>query len=227
MLAVNTDIEVYEKAVAEWKKCDVTVRCVKTMHDAIILLKENDNYLFIAIFEDSVPDFMTILPVMRDVTDIPIFVMSSTYTVAKNIKAMSLGADVYNPYHLETNHNVLYALELLKAQKRWANRPYRELDILICREITLSQSRRKVFLNDDEILLGKKEFDILCFLMKNSGYVVEHERLLREVWGEEYSEKGADVLWRTINRLKTKLKKNSKTHEYIRIDRKVGYVIDP
>jgi DNA-binding response OmpR family regulator len=211
ILAVNTDIEVHKKETAEWNKYNVLVQRVETMYDAISLLKENNNFLFVGIIEDSVPDFMSMLPVMRDVTDIPIFVKRSTYTIDKNIIAMSFGADAYSSYHLEITHNVLYALELLKAQKRWANRSHKEVDILTCGEIVLPQSRRKVFAKGDEVLLGKKEFDILHFLMKNRGHVVEHELLLREVWGEEYSDKGADVLWRTINRLKTKLKKKSES----------------
>jgi DNA-binding response OmpR family regulator len=35
------------------------------------------------------------------------------------------------------------------------------------------------------------------------------------------------VLWQTVNRLRTKLKKAQPSEEYIRIDRGVGYAIEP
>ena len=225
-MAVDSNMAVHEKAVAEWEKYGVSIQRVETMHEASMLIRQGGDYIFIAINEDGVPDFMSMLPILRDMTDTPIFVMSSSYTIDKKVKAMSLGADIYDHYHSQTNHNVFVALELLKAQNRWANGSQKQLEVLACRDIILSKPRRKVFVGGAEVLLGRKEFDILRTLMDNCGCVVEHKQLLQNIWGENYSEKDADVLWRTVNRIRVKLSEKNPNSEYIKIERGVGYVLE-
>lgn len=226
MLGVDGDTSVYEREAAEWAKYGVSILRVKTMHEAIKMIKQGDDYIFIGINEDSVPDVMLMLPILRDMTDTPIYILSSTYTIDKKVMAMSLGADIYDQYNEHTRKNVLLALEILKTQNRWANRPQNQLEVLVCRDIILSKTRRKVFVEDAEIILGRKEFDILRTLMANYGRVVEHKQLLQEIWGENYSERDADVLWRTINRLRVKLSKKNPASDYIKIERGVGYVFE-
>ncbi|MCL2030803.1 MAG: winged helix-turn-helix domain-containing protein, partial [Oscillospiraceae bacterium] len=65
------------------------------------------------------------------------------------------------------------------------------------------------------------------YLMENSGCVVEHRQLMEEIWGKAYNEKDTDILWRTINRIRTKLSEIYPGNEYIRIERGVGYVFEP
>ncbi|MCL1854538.1 MAG: response regulator transcription factor [Clostridia bacterium] len=225
ILAVDQDTAVYEKAAARWGEYGVSMKRVETMHESIAELKRSDGYLFVRIYEDAVPEWMSMLPIMRDVTDIPIFVLSSAYTADQKIKALNLGADAYDFYDAHTNHDVLIALEVLNAQNRWARRPYKPFELLVSGDLVLSRERRKVFVNGFEVDLGKKEFDILRCLMENNGHVVDHKRLLQEIWGEYYDEKDAGVLWRTINRLRAKLSEKCPAREYISIARGVGYVL--
>ena len=227
ILAVDTNIAVYEKQTAEWAKYGIGVQRVETMNGAINRLARGDEFLLVVINEDTIMDYMAKLPVLRDVTDIPIFIVSSTFTIENKIRAMNLGADVYDQYIPHAKQNVLVTLETLKAQKRWAKNPSAHMEILTGGEIILSQSRRKVFVKDAEISLARKEFDILRYLMENNGRVMTHKQLMREIWGENYTEKDTDVLWRTINRLRVKLSKAPPANEYIKIERGVGYVFNP
>jgi DNA-binding response OmpR family regulator len=227
ILTVDINVVVHEQQSAEWAKYGIYTLRVDSMHNAITLLIRNDEYLFIVINEDSIPDFMSQLRVMRDVTDIPIFVITSSYTIEKKIKAINYGADVYDPFNTYAKDNVLAALELLNAQNRWSKRKHKPMPVLAGGGIILSQSRRKVFIDSIEVPLTKKEFDILRYLMTNSGHVVTHIRLLQNVWGEEYSEADTEVLWRTMNRLRAKLAKSSSKFEYIKVERGVGYQFLP
>ena len=226
ILAVDTNVAVHEEQTEEWAKYGIGTQRVNTMNDAINRLVKGDEFLFIVINEDTITDFMKQLPVMRDATEFPIFVVTSTYTIDKKIKAMSLGADVYDPFVSYTKQTVLLALETLKAQNRWAKRPQKQVVVLTGGDIVLSQLRRKVFVKDTEISMAKKEFDILRYLMANGGCVVEHRLLMEEIWGKDYNEKDTDILWRTVNRIRTKLSKICPDNEYIRIERGVGYVFE-
>ncbi|MDR3270835.1 MAG: winged helix-turn-helix domain-containing protein [Peptococcaceae bacterium] len=227
ILAVDTNVSVHEEKTKKWTKYGIGTQRVNTMNDAIDKLVQGDEFLFVVINEDTISDFMKQLPIMRDATELPLFVVTSAYTLDKKIKAMSLGADVYEPFIAYAEQNVLLALEILKAQNRWAKRPQKQLSILTGGDIILSRLRRKVFVKDTEVSLAKKEFDILRYLMANSGCVVEHKELIEEIWGKGYNEKDTDILWRTVNRIRTKLSNIYPDKEYIRIERGVGYVFEP
>lgn len=226
LLAVDKSVVVYEQETAEWVKYGVLPQRVDFMNEAINRLKQNEEFLFIVINEDTVPEFMPLLPILRDVTDVPIFVMTSNYTIEKRVAALNNGADVYDPNNPQPMQNVLSTLELLKTLKRWTNRSVR-LEVLLCGDIILSRPRRKVFTKDNEISLSKKEFEILYYLMSNNGYVMTHEQILKEIWGENYTNSDVDVLWRTVNRLRVKLSITPPANQYIKIERGVGYMFAP
>ena len=228
ILAVTKNIEVNEKASAGWLKYGVSTQRSASMHEAVERVKQNGDYFFIIIDEDSVPEYETLLPVMRCVTDRAVFVICSRCTVEKTIKAMSLGADAYLPFYDHSKKNVLLALEILKSRRRWEKRnDAGRMEVLCGGGMIISQPHRKVFIDDQEISLCKKEFDILHYLMLNSGRVMTHEQILKEIWGEIYEEKDVDVLWRTMNRIRNKLSKTYPANKCLKIERKVGYVFLP
>jgi len=221
ILAIDTDLSVHEQQTAAWANVGINTFRADTMSDAILQLTRNDNYLFIAINEDTI-DYLTELKMMREVTNLPIFVITSDYSTEKKIAAVKAGADVYDPFSKFTQENVTGALELLEMQKRWLNRKLKPMSILIGKDIIISLKRRIVLVNGKEVNLQKKEFEILCLLTATKGQFVTHEKIIRKVWGEEYSESRNRSLLKTVSRLRTKLSEVS-DKEYILVEREVGY----
>ena len=223
IIAVDTDIAVHARESAAWAQYGVDILRVDAMHEAITRLARGEVYLFVAINEDTI-DYAGQLPLLRDMTDTPIFVITSHYTTDKKTHALSLGADVYDPFAEISVQNIRGALELLKLQNKWANRPRQPMPLLIGGNIVLSPSRRKVFVKDTEVTLTKKEFELLRHLMANQGRFLSSAQLLCEVWDDEYHENGNNVLWQAISRLRYKLSEVSPEAEYIKAEREVGYI---
>ena len=115
---------------------------------------------------------------------------------------------------------------LLNLQDRWKYAP-KPHHLLVSGDIVLSQPRRAVFVNDTQLSLTKKEFDILQMLMSESGNAVTHTKLLKKIWGIEYGEADVNVLWRTVDRLRGKLLKEAPKKRYIQAVRGVGYAFMP
>jgi len=220
ILAIDTDLSVHEQQTVEWLKLGIDTLRVDTMNEAITHLIRGENYLFIAINEDSVPNFWETLPLLRDVTAIPIYIITSSYTVAKNTKAIQIGADAYGSFAENTNDDIKAGVTLLKQQN--IKRNIKPLSILISGDILISIPRRIVRVNDTEISLQKKEFEILCLLIANKGQFLTRENLICKVWGEDYSESYNNSLLKTVSRIRTKLSEVS-DKEYILVEREVGY----
>lgn len=225
ILAVDKDIAIHEQQTAEWTKFGINTLRVDTMHEAIARLADGFVFLFIAINEDTVPDYTMQIPIMRDITNIPIFVITSSYTNQKKTHALSLGVDVYDPFNDYAKDNVLGALELLRLQNKWSNRSSAPLPLLVIGDIILSRSRKCVFVKDVEVSLTKKEFDILEYLMINRGQFLTHAQILRKVWGDGYENASHDVIWNSIKRLREKLNVSQDSIDYIESRREVGYRI--
>ena len=223
ILAIDKDAAVHERETAEWKNYGIDALRIDTMMEAISMLAHGGKFLFVAINEDTIPDFMSKLRIMRDATNLPIFVITSNYTIEKKLKAMDCGADVYEHFDEYIKNNVIGALALLKAHNKWAKRPSKSLRIITGGDMVLSPLRRSVFIKDTPVSLTRKEFDVLQCLMSNNGSVVTHAQLMRKVWGGKYKLKDTDVLWRTVNRLRGKLSEISPVNKYIKIERGVGY----
>lgn len=224
ILAVDKDAAVHERETSKWEKYGVNTLRVDTMTEAITMLAHRDDFLFIAINEDTIPGFMSQIRIMRDVTSSAIFVITSNHTIEKKIKAMGGGADVYAHFNDYIKENVINALTLLKAKKRRSTRTLKQSRVLTGRDVVLSPFRRSVFVKDAKVPLTKKEFDVLQYLMEGNEYVVPHARLMRKVWGNKRELKDIDVLWRTVDRIRRKFSAISPpTNRYIEIEHGVGY----
>jgi DNA-binding response OmpR family regulator len=223
ILAVDKDSAVHERKTAEWEKYGIDALRVDTMNEAICLLAHRDDFLFVAINEDTIPDFMPKLRIMREVTGLPVFVITSNYTIEKKLKAMYCGADVYDHFNAYVKNSVIGALEMLRAQNRVPARLPEPLRVLTGGGIILSPLRRNVFIKDIEVFLTRKEFDVLHCLMANNGDTVTHARLMKKVWGDITEWEDTDVLRLTVDRLRRKLSEISPAKEYIEIERGAGY----
>ena len=75
--------------------------------------------------------------------------------------------------------------------------------------------------------LTPKEFELLRYLIVNSGKVIPHRRLLQAVWGPDYGEE-TEYLRVFINQLRKKIEPDSHNPHYIHTEPWViGYRFDP
>ena len=90
--------------------------------------------------------------------------------------------------------------------------------------LRLNPAARRVFVGTQELTLTTKEFDVLALLDSDRGAVVTRERLMSEVWDENWfgSTKTLDV---TMGRLRAKLEEAGATAEVVTV-RGVGFRLE-
>jgi two-component system, OmpR family, KDP operon response regulator KdpE len=82
--------------------------------------------------------------------------------------------------------------------------------------------RRLFWRDNEEIHLSPKEFDLLAFLMKNAGFPVTHVKLLRSIWGPEYSGE-LEYLRSYVRMLRKKIEDDPENPRYILTEPWLGY----
>ena len=89
------------------------------------------------------------------------------------------------------------------------------------RDLTLDRANRRLTRAGGEIYLPPLEFDVLAVLMKNKNRTVSRDRILNEIWGEDYF---GDI--RTVDVRIANLRKKLGLSEEIRTISKAGYRLE-
>ncbi|MFA5576541.1 MAG: response regulator transcription factor [Tissierellaceae bacterium] len=157
---------------------------------------------------------------IRDVSQVPIIVISKKAEDIDKILALEYGADDY----MVKPFNILVLKAKIKAIMRRENYKNVELNnqILKIHDFTINTVGRKVTINKKNINLTGKEFDLFYVLISNPGKVFKREELLELVWGYAYfgDLRTVDV---HIRRIREKLEKDSLDNQYIMTKWGVGY----
>ena len=179
-----------------------------TEYDLIILdimLPKIDGFQFIQLLRESG-------------SKIPILVLTARDRLADKILGLDLGADDYlvKPFEFE---------ELLARMRAMLRRDNREIltNLVQIKNIRINLGTKQVSKDEKLIDLTAKEYEILEFLLRNRGVIVNREHIREHVWDFDYigSSNIIDVLIKNIRR---KLGENSK-NSIIQTKRGIGYVI--
>ncbi len=168
-------------------------------------------------------DGFTLIERIREVSDVPVIVLSAYGDEEDVVRALDLGADDYilKPYRLnELLARIRSALRRFKAFRKEPPIIYQD-DFL-----TIDLQSRRVMREGEEIHLTPTEFRLLAALVENADQVVSNKELLKRVWGWDYRN-DLDYPRIYIWHLRRKIEPNPKRPTYIRTEYGVGYRFAP
>jgi two-component system alkaline phosphatase synthesis response regulator PhoP len=149
---------------------------------------------------------------------IPVIMLTAKSSETDKVAGLDLGADDY----ITKPFGVLELMARIRAALRHSSTQTENNTIFEHRGLVLDLGRHEVFLNDMQIELTLKEFELLKKLMENAGKVILRNTLLDEVWGYGYGGE-TRTLDMHIRSLRQKLNDDSSSSGYISTVRGVGY----
>ena len=159
---------------------------------------------------------------IRKSSDLPVIMLTAKDDVSDKVVGLDSGADDYvtKPFAIEE----LLARIRVALKRNGAGKKKNEDEVLTAGELILNKTSHMVTFNGEEVPLSKKEYDLLEYMMENSGIVLSREKLIEKVWGYDYygDTNVTDVYIRYI-RAKIDQKYN---RSYIRTIRGVGYIFE-
>ena len=162
-----------------------TVMHVESAEEGIELLK-NEVYKLL-LLDLCLPgkNGFEALEEIRKIMSLPVLMMSAQTDDQSKILGMEIGADDY----IDKPFSIPVLSSKIKALIRRSYSVEQDKTVIQSHNITVDISSRTVTKNGYSVLLRGKEFDILVYLMKNEGRVVDKETLFNAVWGQDcYSE---------------------------------------
>lgn len=166
-------------------------------------------------------DGFTVCRKLREKIDIPILMVTARREDIDKIRGLGLGTDDYieKPF----SPSVLVArVRANLAQYRRLSAPRTPASEIAIKGIRINTGTHRVFVNDQEVELKNKEYELLLFLMLNADMVFDRETLYEKVWGLDAMGDNATVAVH-INRLREKIEENPAKPRYIEIVWGAGY----
>ena len=182
------------------------------------------DYLFVAINADNI-NYLPQLRIMRDITTSPIFLIGSEFSTAKEVEALTHGADSYDKWRETTDDNIESALASLHKYTERTSLQEKSIKILYHGRVMLVLDYYKAFIDENELLLTKAEFEILHCLVRNRGRVMTYCQIYDSVYPCEFGEDPTSILFSAMKRIKRKIREATGTDDYIENIRGIGYMI--
>ncbi|MGA2158718.1 MAG: response regulator [Dehalococcoidia bacterium] len=173
----------------------------------------------IIILDLGLPDIdgIDVTKLIRQISKIPIIVLSVRGAENDKIAALDAGADDY----LTKPFGVGELLARLRANLRRSTQPEPE-QIFNKGELSVDLEKRLVTVAGRDVQLTPTEYDLLKVLITHAGKVLTHNHLLREVWGTGY-EQEFHILHVNVSNLRHKIEPDPSRPRFIITEPGVGY----
>ena len=160
------------------------------------------------------------LKLIREVSSVPVIILTVKNEEEDLIKGLELGADDY----LTKPFSPRELISRMKAVLRRVQMDSHESTslLVIDDDLSIDFHRHEVIFRGEQVKLRPTEYRLLYHLVNNAGWVMTHEMLLSKVWGYEYRE-DSHLLRLYITYLRKKIEPNSSSPKYILTERGVGY----
>ena len=156
---------------------------------------------------------------VRQVSLVPILVLSARVSERDELRGLALGADEY----VRKPFNFASLLARVDALLRRAPHADREDSSSLYKDaaITIDYWQREVRVRGTVVQLSPTEYTLLLMLVRHYGQVLTVEKLLADVWGPEY--KDVAIVKAYITTLRRKIERDPQNPELIHTTWGVGY----
>lgn len=220
-ILIVEDEEKLRTTVADFLKLyDYNIIEAKDGEEAVREIEDQMNEIDLVLLDIMLPiyDVQYVLKKIREISDIPVIMVTAKSGDYEQIKSFGNGVDDYikKPFMLA----VLKAR--VEAVLKRTQREEDDAEELVAGRLRLDCKARKIYVDDDYIITTPKEFDLLRFFIQNQNVTLKREQILDAVWGSDY-----DGTYRTVDTIIKQIRiKLGEECPYIKSIYGVGYIFE-
>ena len=149
--------------------------------EALDIFKENKIDIIILDIMMPIMDGLTTLEKIREVSTIPVILLTAKGEEEDKLQGYDFGADDYITKPFSPKVLVAKVKALLKRTREELDSSTQDFQGLIINKLS-----REVKINNDILSLSHKEYELLIYLINNEGIALTRDNILDNVWGLDY-----------------------------------------
>ena len=216
---IEDDLSVKKLLEITFKEYEFDYISSESKKNALMMFLSHNPDLLIVDLGLSDGDGKDLIKQIREISKLPIIVLTARHDEKEIVAALDAGADDYITKPFSVN-------ELLARIRATLRRTLSvEVDSsnrFICGEIELDITSRDIFLKDEKLKLTPIEYELLKYFILHQNKTLTHKQILQEVWGTGYQNE-MQYLRTYVNTLRKKIEENSTRPKYIKTESGIGY----
>ncbi|WP_138160474.1 response regulator [Peptoniphilus catoniae] len=166
-------------------------------------------------------DGFSVLREVRKTSSVPVIMLTAKQEEVDKVLGLELGADDYvvKPFSMR---ELTARVKAILRRNGLESEESLDSNVIEAGDLVIDLDKYEIKKKGKEINLTLREYELLKYLIEQSGQVVSREELLDKVWDYEYygDIRTVDV---TVRRLREKIEDKGKDYRYILTKRGVGY----
>ena len=221
ILIADTDIKARKELSELLESNGYKVITAATAAEAVLMFKSYTPDIIISEFFLPDANGIFLIEKIKKESGVPIIILSDNGEEYNKVAALDAGADDY----ITKPFNILEVKARIKAIFRRNNRNVPEQEnqkVIETKGLKIDVDSRRVYIDDKEVNLTAKEFELVYLLVSNPNKVYSREQLLKTIWGPSYpgDARTVDV---HVRRLREKIEATPADPKYIHTKWGVGY----
>jgi two-component system, OmpR family, alkaline phosphatase synthesis response regulator PhoP len=221
ILVVDDEKDIVDLLSYNLNKEGLTVITARNGREALERVKQKPDLIILDVMMPEMNGLQVIQELKKDKTtaSIPVLLLTAKGSETDEIVGLEIGADDYIVKPVKIGKIVARVHAVLRRQEHATQNAVPQLDIISIKELEINVSSYSARIGKQKLVLPKKEFETLVYLLRNRGRVLSRESILNAVWGEN-----VHVVDRTIDVHIRKLREKLGSYaEYIETVSGIGY----
>lgn len=198
------------------------IRVANSGEMALEIMKDWQPSLIITDLSMPSIDGVQLCRTVRAVSQVPIVVLSVRDKEQQKVEALDAGADDYVTKPFGMNE----LLARVRANLRRVPQEGEADPVIEVGDFRIDTAAHRITVLHREVRLTPKEFELLVYLARRPGKVVNHRTLLAAIWGGQSTEQ-VEYLRVFVGQLRKKLEPDASSPRYIVTEPWVGYRFEP
>ncbi len=217
---IEDDLSVKKLLEITFKEYEFDYISSESKKNALMMFLSHNPDLLIVDLGLSDGDGKDLIKQIREISKLPIIVLTARHDEKEIVAALDAGADDYitKPFSV----NELLARIRANLRRKSSNINDDMTSKFVCNELELDITSRDIFLRSEKLKLTPIEYELLKYFMLHTNKTLTHKQILQEVWGTGYQNE-MQYLRTYVNTLRKKIEENSTRPTYIKTESGVGY----
>lgn len=220
VLILHKELDLTEHTLENYHYYVDEPHVARTLKEAMEKLNRNSYSLIVA---EVVPPWQFAIEpivILRDICNIPILALLRSHDIVDFRRCAEVAHDcIWEPF--ETDEIIARSTALLE-HGIFDNEPLSTLKRIFLRELLIIPKYHVVYINDNEVRLSRKEYQMLLFLAMHRDQVLSKEQIYNSVWNDDNIWDVNECVKYHIKSIRRKFKQFT-PNEYIETVRSFGY----